>query len=92
MLNILMPHSPEHQLNYWRPNPNLKPETNSTTEYGFGFQFDDLLSNNDNLKIKAAHFNTRAKDYIDTECRYFSRIYTIDEYSKSNYFGVGISR
>ncbi|EMH0430744.1 TPA: TonB-dependent hemoglobin/transferrin/lactoferrin family receptor [Proteus mirabilis] len=57
--------------NYWRPNPNLKPETNSTTEYGFGFQFDDLLSNNDNLKIKAAHFNTRAKDYIDTDVAIF---------------------
>ncbi|MEQ4923592.1 TonB-dependent hemoglobin/transferrin/lactoferrin family receptor [Proteus hauseri] len=57
--------------NYWRPNPNLKPETNSTTEYGFGFQFDDLLSNNDNLKIKAAHFNTRAKDYIDADVAIF---------------------
>lgn len=57
--------------NYWRPNPNLKPETNSTTEYGFGFQFDDLLSSNDNLKIKAAHFNTRAKDYIDADVAMF---------------------
>lgn len=57
--------------NYWRPNPNLKPETNSTTEYGFGFQFDDLFSSNDNLKIKAAHFNTRAKDYIDADVAIF---------------------
>ena len=39
--------------------------------YGFGFQFDDLLSNNDNLKIKAAHFNTRTKDYIDADVAIF---------------------
>ncbi len=29
--------------NYWVPNPNLRPETNETQEYGFGLRFDDLM-------------------------------------------------
>lgn len=77
--------------NYWRPNPNLKPETNSTTEYGFGFQFDDLLSNNDNLKIKAAHFNTRAKDYIDADVAIFQGYTQSTNISRATIWGWDVS-
>ncbi|MDU3304086.1 MAG: TonB-dependent hemoglobin/transferrin/lactoferrin family receptor, partial [Enterobacter ludwigii] len=28
--------------NYWVPNPNLRPETNETQEFGFGLRFDDV--------------------------------------------------
>ena len=35
--------------NYWVPNPNLRPETNETQEYGFGLRFDDLMLSNDCL-------------------------------------------
>ena len=52
--------------NYWVPNPNLRPETNETQEYGFGLRFDDLLMANDGLEFKASYFDTKAKDYIDT--------------------------
>ncbi len=52
--------------NYWVPNPNLRPETNETAEYGFGLRFDDLLMANDELEFKASYFSTRAKDYIST--------------------------
>lgn len=50
--------------NYWVPNPNLRPETTSTAEYGFGLRFDDLLMADDNLQFKASYFDTDAKDYI----------------------------
>ncbi|CAM3793253.1 TonB-dependent hemoglobin/transferrin/lactoferrin family receptor [Xenorhabdus thuongxuanensis] len=50
--------------NYWKPNPNLRPESNETQEYGFGLRFDDVLANNDGLKLKASYFDTKAKDYI----------------------------
>ncbi|CAI2424668.1 TonB-dependent hemoglobin/transferrin/lactoferrin family receptor [Serratia plymuthica] len=50
--------------NYWVPNPNLRPETTSTAEYGFGLRFDDLLMAGDNLQFKASYFDTNAKDYI----------------------------
>ncbi|EKF64816.1 tonB-dependent heme/hemoglobin receptor HemR [Serratia plymuthica A30] len=50
--------------NYWVPNPNLRPETTSTAEYGFGLRFDDLLMAGDNLQFKASYFDTDAKDYI----------------------------
>lgn len=52
--------------NYWVPNPNLRPETNETQEYGFGLRFDDLLMANDGLEFKASYFDTNAKEYIDT--------------------------
>lgn len=51
--------------NYWVPNPNLKPETNETQEYGFGLRFNDLLMAEDDLQFKASYFDTNAKDYID---------------------------
>ncbi|MFB9997021.1 TonB-dependent hemoglobin/transferrin/lactoferrin family receptor [Providencia rustigianii] len=53
-------------VNRWRPNPNLKPESTKTAEYGFGLRFDDLLMAHDNLRFKASYFDTKAKDYINT--------------------------
>ncbi|PWY10652.1 TonB-dependent hemoglobin/transferrin/lactoferrin family receptor [Citrobacter koseri] len=52
--------------NYWVPNPNLRPETNETQEYGFGLRFDNLMLSNDALEFKASYFDTKAKDYIST--------------------------
>lgn len=52
--------------NYWVPNPNLRPETNETQEYGFGLRFDDLWLSDDALEFKASYFDTHAKDYIST--------------------------
>lgn len=52
--------------NYWVPNPNLRPETNETQEYGFGLRFNDLMLGNDQLEFKASYFDTHAKDYIST--------------------------
>ncbi|AJZ89180.1 ligand-gated channel protein [Klebsiella michiganensis] len=52
--------------NYWVPNPNLRPETNETQEYGFGLRFDNLAMANDGLEFKASYFDTKAKDYIST--------------------------
>ena len=52
--------------NYWVPNPNLRPETNETQEYGFGLRFDNLMLSNDVLEFKASYFDTKAKDYIST--------------------------
>ncbi|MES4960032.1 TonB-dependent hemoglobin/transferrin/lactoferrin family receptor [Citrobacter koseri] len=52
--------------NYWVPNPNLRPETNETQEYGFGLRFDNLMLSNDALEFKANYFDTKAKDYIST--------------------------
>ncbi|NHB91254.1 TonB-dependent hemoglobin/transferrin/lactoferrin family receptor [Photorhabdus cinerea] len=53
--------------NYWIPNPNLRPESNTTWESGFGLRFDNLLAENDELKFKASYFDTKAKDYIKLE-------------------------
>lgn len=52
--------------NYWVPNPNLKPETNETQEYGFGLRFSDVLMAEDELQFKTSYFDTKAKDYITT--------------------------
>ncbi|SET43366.1 TonB-dependent hemoglobin/transferrin/lactoferrin family receptor [Thorsellia anophelis] len=52
--------------NNWVPNPNLKPERNETLEYGIGFQFEDLVLQDDVFQLKATYFDTKAKDYIST--------------------------
>ncbi|MGW1441747.1 TonB-dependent hemoglobin/transferrin/lactoferrin family receptor [Serratia rhizosphaerae] len=61
-----IPMGPTTITNNWVPNPNLKPETNATQEYGFGLRFDDLLLADDSLQFKASYFDTKAKDYIST--------------------------
>ncbi|NRN28054.1 TonB-dependent hemoglobin/transferrin/lactoferrin family receptor [Photorhabdus heterorhabditis] len=53
--------------NDWIPNPNLRPESNTTWESGFGLRFGSLLAENDELKFKASYFDTKAKDYIKLE-------------------------
>ncbi|UCQ26248.1 TonB-dependent hemoglobin/transferrin/lactoferrin family receptor [Edwardsiella tarda] len=67
--------------NYWRPNPNLRPESNATQEAGFGLRFDDLVSDGDTLQFKSSYFGTRAKDYIDTEV--VNNFHTFQFYSTS---------
>ncbi|CAI0736677.1 TonB-dependent hemoglobin/transferrin/lactoferrin family receptor [Serratia ficaria] len=62
-----IPMGPTTITNYWVPNPNLKPETNETQEYGFGLRFDDVLLASDSLQFKASYFDTKAKDYITTD-------------------------
>lgn len=49
---------------HWVPNPNLKPERNSTWEYGADFSFKQLLSQQDKLILKAAYFDTKSMNYI----------------------------
>lgn len=50
--------------NYWRPNANLAPESNVTREAGLGLHFDNLLADNDTVKLKASYFHIDAKNRI----------------------------
>ena len=61
---------PGHGSNSFVPNPDLKPETNDTFEYGFGMQFHDLLSIDDSLRFKLSHFDTDAENFIDLEVNF----------------------
>lgn len=54
-------------VNRWKPNPNLKPESNVTREAGFGLQFDNLLADNDSVKFKTSYFHIDAKDRITSD-------------------------
>jgi len=56
-----------NMVNYWKPNPSLKPETATTQEVGFGLRFDDVFMANDAIEFKSSYFSTRAKDYISTQ-------------------------
>lgn len=53
--------------NVFVPNPDLRPETSTTLEYGIGLQFRDLVSQGDALSLKASRFETEGEDFIDTE-------------------------
>ncbi|MER9854382.1 MULTISPECIES: TonB-dependent hemoglobin/transferrin/lactoferrin family receptor [unclassified Mesorhizobium] len=47
------------------PNPNLRPETGKTVEFGVNYKQNDILEADDALRIKAAYFNNDVEDYID---------------------------
>jgi hemoglobin/transferrin/lactoferrin receptor protein len=51
--------------NSFVPNPNLKPETATTFEYGVGASFDAVIQKSDKITFKASRFETKAEDYID---------------------------
>ncbi|WP_287139721.1 TonB-dependent hemoglobin/transferrin/lactoferrin family receptor [Mesorhizobium sp.] len=46
------------------PNPDLKPETGKTVEFGVNYKHDDILEAGDAFRFKAAYFNNDVEDYI----------------------------
>ncbi len=46
-------------------NPNLKPETSKTFEFGSSAKFNDLFEANDELRAKASRYITDSSDYIE---------------------------
>ncbi|EOZ1712511.1 TonB-dependent hemoglobin/transferrin/lactoferrin family receptor [Yersinia enterocolitica] len=69
--------------NRWKPNPNLKPESNVTREAGFGLQFDNLLADNDSVKFKTSYFHIDAKDRITSNVSMMASTYINIPRSKS---------
>ncbi|MFB9886709.1 TonB-dependent hemoglobin/transferrin/lactoferrin family receptor [Balneatrix alpica] len=58
---------PRMGANRFIPNPNLRPETNRTLEYGFGLDFASVFSAEDQLTFKISRFDTRSEDFIDSK-------------------------
>ncbi|MDT8399507.1 MAG: TonB-dependent hemoglobin/transferrin/lactoferrin family receptor [Pseudomonadales bacterium] len=56
--------------NVFVPNPGLRPESSDTVEFGFGVQFDGLLTADDSLQFKASRFDTDGDDFIDLEVNF----------------------
>jgi len=48
-------------------NPNLRSQRTSTVEVGFGFDFEDVVQEGDQVFFKATRFRTRATDFIDLQ-------------------------
>lgn len=46
------------------PNPNLRPESAATIEFGVNYKRDDLFYSGDSLRLKAAYFDNDITDYI----------------------------
>jgi hemoglobin/transferrin/lactoferrin receptor protein len=46
------------------PNPDLKPETAETWEFGVNYELDGLFNADDSLRLKAAYFHNDVDDYI----------------------------
>ncbi len=53
--------------NFFIPNPNLRPETVTTLEFGAGITFDGLLAANDFLEVKGAWHHSDGDDFITQE-------------------------
>lgn len=47
------------------PNPDLKPETGKTVEFGVNYKHDDIVEAGDAFRFKAAYFNNDVDDYIE---------------------------
>ncbi|MEX0922419.1 MAG: TonB-dependent hemoglobin/transferrin/lactoferrin family receptor [Rhodovibrionaceae bacterium] len=58
---------PGFGVNNFVANPDLKPQTTRTLEFGLGFDFEDVLIDDDSFTIKASHYETWGKDFIDLE-------------------------
>jgi len=48
-------------------NPDLDPQRTRTIEFGAGLDFADVAVAGDRFQIKASHFRTEGKDFIDLE-------------------------
>ncbi len=46
------------------PNPDLKPETAKTWEFGVNYKVDGMFAADDSLRLKAAYFHNDVEDYI----------------------------
>ena len=51
--------------NNFVPNPNLKPETSETVEFGVGVDFKDTLQNGDRLQGKISYYESDVEDLIN---------------------------
>ncbi|ANY78201.1 hypothetical protein BB934_08110 [Microvirga ossetica] len=58
-------HPPPLSAGRFFPNPNLKPEIAHNIEGGVNLHFDDLLVEEDRLRMKLGIFHNRVEDYIE---------------------------
>lgn len=49
------------------PNPDLKPETAKTVEFGANYRYDGVFSADDNLRLKATYFHNDVDGFIDLQ-------------------------
>ncbi|MBB4314158.1 hemoglobin/transferrin/lactoferrin receptor protein [Roseospira marina] len=52
-------------VNRFVPNPDLKPQTTRTVEFGAGLDFKDILFERDRFDVKVSHFHMWGDDFID---------------------------
>lgn len=52
-------------VNRFVPNPDLKPQTTQTVEFGAGLTFDEIAFARDTFSIKATHFRIWGDDFIN---------------------------
>ncbi len=53
--------------NFFVPNPDLKPETVTTYEVGAGVNFDGILGETDQIRVKGSWFLSEGDDFITQE-------------------------
>lgn len=53
--------------NTFIPNPGLKPQDGRTIEAGLGFDFKDVVTAGDTLKLKGSYWQSEVDDFIDLD-------------------------
>ena len=55
--------------NRFEANPDLKPQTTRTVEFGAGVDLDGIAGKHDRFRLKASHFRIAGEDFINTDVR-----------------------
>ncbi|MCR9257227.1 MAG: TonB-dependent receptor [Alphaproteobacteria bacterium] len=53
--------------NFFVPNPDLRPQTTETYEFGAGLSFKDIVEPGDRLEVKGSYFIIEGEDFIDLQ-------------------------
>ncbi|WP_421708776.1 TonB-dependent receptor domain-containing protein [Algihabitans sp.] len=77
-------------VNRFVPNPDLKPQTTQTVEFGGGLTFEDTAFPDDSFDIKATHFRIWGDDFINQSVNFFESTTTVDNVPEAELWGSEI--
>ncbi len=73
--------------NFFVANPDLKPETVTTVEIGAGLDLNSVITDRDQLQIKAAAYQSWGEDFITLDVDVFGGTTTNSNVDKAKLFG-----
>ena len=76
--------------NRFVPNPDLRPQSTQTVEFGGGLTFDGIAFPRDAFRIKATHFRIWGEDFIDRSVNVFNNTTTSTNVPEAELWGTEV--